>query len=101
VLHNAQRVGFASTRIEYDEPDRTFKLRSTSRFDQLTFGEPPLQFSVLDLSSMLRVSRDGQLRELQSDITVKFGVDIGLHLSGQVQDGLFLPKLRVRGLPGD
>jgi hypothetical protein len=103
VFRGDKKLGIVQTWLKYREPDDTFEMHSEVK--RLEWGQIGLFYiELLDMSSMYRVTRDGQLRDLVADATIS-GQGIGpfqglrgrakAHIEGTVNNRRFAPKVRV------
>ena len=93
VLQNDRDVGYANTWVDYRASDDTFRLNGEFKIRQLTGKGDPL----LEVYSWYRVTRVGELREVEASVKIRPGFQgMGFALDGvvlgQVRDG----KLTVR-----
>src|SRR5262249_48854556 len=63
-----------------------------------SFGAPPLDLKLTSLTSMYRVTRDGFLRELDTEVTAQFVGEQVIRIKGEVKDDLFFPQIQFQGL---
>jgi hypothetical protein len=94
VFRNGKKIGRAKTSIRYHEPDDSFEMQG--QMVQLDLGLVVIK----NLSSMYRVTRGGQLREISADLALAFGsqklpVEIQAHVDGPVRDQRFHPRCRL------
>jgi hypothetical protein len=103
VFRGDKKLGVVQTWLTYREADDTFEMHSEVK--RLEWGQIGLFYiELLDMSSMYRVTRDGQLRDVAADATIS-GQGIGpfqglrgrakAHVEGTVSNRRFTPQARV------
>jgi hypothetical protein len=93
LIWNGVDVGYTESRVDYDDRDDTFALRSTIKLwkqDRSVGGQPEV---VIEL--MYRVTRASELREVAATATAK-GNLARAEIHGPVRGGLFRPHIRTR-----
>jgi hypothetical protein len=109
VYRNGIRIGYANTATNYDRSDQTYELITNVRFEKFQFSVLRVEFEVRRMSSMNRVTPDGELREVDVEVEIALhpgdGLDpepVSIHVTGKVEDGRFSPhwtiKSRIRDL---
>jgi len=84
------KIGRARTWVAYRAADDTFELNSEIEKLELRGGAKSVQ--VPRLFSLYRVTRDGELREMTSDVKVVIlGIEIHAQINGQVREQRFWP----------
>jgi hypothetical protein len=104
VFRNGITIGDARTWVLHNEDD-TYNLVSKFHFHHFTFG--PVH--VLEMDSTYRVTRDGQLRELDAEVDGALAAPLidkdaatgKVHVHGIVADGLFTPQWHVKSPLGE
>jgi len=103
VFRGEKKLGVVQTWLTYRESDDTFELHSDVK--RLEWGQIGLFYiELLDMSSMYRVNREGQLRDLAADATIS-GQGIGpfqglrgrakAHVEGTVSNRRFRPQAQI------
>jgi hypothetical protein len=91
VYRGQQKIGKARTWVTYRESDDTFELHGA--MDQLELYRSALVTVVVQhAANMNRISRDGELREMSTDIALalpRLELKLKAHFDGQVQGRLF------------
>jgi len=96
VHRNGEFLTTATTRVEYVEPDDTFRLSCEIRKFDLVAGRS-LAVTVNDLRNVYRVSRAGELLAMQTDVAVTAGGSrFDLMMSAEVKDGRAWTRCAVR-----
>ena len=123
VFYNGQTIGNATTWVSHRHEDDTYELGTKCWFTKFSFPvNVPLvghlgDLDVRHMESTYRVTRDGDLREVEADVVAEFrarparshrgageGQDLEApdpesairgHVEGAVQDGTFAPVWRV------
>jgi hypothetical protein len=97
VYHGDRRIGQMETAIRYSEPDDTFLL--VSHVSRLQVG-PGSPLRIEHMNSVYRVTREGQLREIQVDVSFALlfpvHIDIGARVEGEVRNQVFTPHCTLR-----
>lgn len=94
IYRGGNKVGHAHTRVVYREADDTHELRNEIENLELTTGL--LSVTVPRMTSMYRVGRDGELREMTAELSAQVpAFKVEARLWGQVRDGRFWPRCRI------
>jgi hypothetical protein len=97
VYRGDRRIGQAETAIRYREADDTFALYS--RLSRLQMG-PASPVQVDGMTSTYRVTRAGQLREIQVDVSLALILPVRLDVQGQIKGEVrnqsFAPHCTIR-----
>jgi hypothetical protein len=103
---NGQSLGTLRTTFRYHDADDTFELTAASPELTLLRTAGVLDIKVLNLSDQARVTREGELRAMQSDITVRVqGPLVGgertaqIAIAAEVRNGRLERRCRVE-VPG-
>lgn len=103
VYRNGIRVGHANTSTRYFPTDQTYQLRTEIRFERFRYSLLSFELEVTKMKSVYRVTRTGELRELESHVEIKPSIrgvaveqKVLIDVQGRVEDGLFSPHWRVK-----
>jgi hypothetical protein len=105
VYERGRRIGLGISQVERRNEDRTFDLQTQFRFetDGLTFFK---RFEVTKITSMYRVTEEGELKALASSIKLRerstkppVMPEMEFSFEGEVQDDALQPKLLFNGQP--
>lgn len=105
LYRNGEPKGYANTATAFRPEDETYELTTNVRFENLRFKLPLFdrEVELRRLTSMNRVTPDGELREIDSEVEigVHFGGQLApeaviVHVNGQVANGLFRPQWTVK-----
>jgi hypothetical protein len=105
-MFRAERIGTANTEIRYVNQEDAFDLTGTFDFslpliENLPLIEKPVDAHLM-LTSLYRVSREGNLRWVKANINASVAVarlDFRACLEGPVLDRRFSPQLRILSSP--
>jgi hypothetical protein len=93
----------ALTSVHYRDSDETYEFHEDFRPPQAGKGHVLLGFPISCLTSLLRVGRDGDVREVEAALWLgddprlkEEGVEPNFRLRGEVRGGQFAPVLTVR-----
>jgi hypothetical protein len=101
VFFNKQPAGTAVSSVAYDQPTGTFELRCDYTFHK-DKGLDVAFLKVRKMTSALRVTRQGQLRQARADVKMVSGLlgSAEMKLQADVDNGLLTPRLEVRAGAG-
>jgi hypothetical protein len=104
VFHNGEYVYDLEAKTNYhekgDDPsqDDTFELRAIARVKQT----PGIKAPVRRLRSLLRISRESELREVHAELHVAVReLELLIAVDGEVRDAQLLPRWRVKVFAAD
>ena len=94
ILRGGKVIGVAMTKVTYRDSDDTFELHND--IEKLDLGMSGL-LQVKGMKGLIRVSREGKLREIQADFGFNFSglADVQAHVEGAVKDQYFTPRCRI------
>jgi len=94
ILREGKVIGTALTNVTYRESDDTFELHNDIERLDLGMGGT---LQLKDMKGLIRVSREGKLREIQADFGFNFSrlADVEAHVEGVVKDQYFTPRCRI------
>jgi hypothetical protein len=98
---NEQKVGSASTSVQYHPEDDTFDLYGSLLYPKPV---PGVERLMLIMESVYRVTRDGELKHVRANMTVviralKDEIRVRGQIEGPVRDGRFVPEGHI-AFPG-
>jgi hypothetical protein len=101
-----EKIGFATTRVQYHENDDTFDLQGDYRIDLKAGNVGKI---TAHSTSIYRVTRDSELRSITADARLTLEpaptwpekLRIEGHVEGPVRDGAFLPEGHVQLVVND
>jgi hypothetical protein len=98
VFYNKKPVGIAISSVAYDKQTGTFELRCEYTFDK---GLDVAFLKIKKMSSSMRVTREGQLRQARADVDVRSLLGPAeMHLQADIDRGRLTPRLELRAAAG-
>jgi hypothetical protein len=101
VLHNNKRIGTAITKVVYDDKGKTYDLVCDYTYEK-DKGLPIMALLwVKKMSSTLRVTRQGQLRQARVNVSLRgWTGPAEMKLEADIDRGLLTPRLELRAGAG-
>lgn len=97
ILRKGQNIGWGESQVE-PRSDRTFLLSSILRFKDF----PILVADVTKIAGRYRVDRDGNLKELATEVRIAIGGrSMQGEIKGAVRDGVLSPRIFIDGIETD
>jgi hypothetical protein len=99
VIHNRKRIGTAIAQVVFDEPSKNYDLKCDYLFEKEGLPIITLLY-VKRMSSVLRVTRQGELRQARVKLRVGGATVAEMTLQADIEDGMLTPRLEMSAVGG-